>query len=523
MKRFFCAAGMCAALLAEVPYERIVQAEREPGNWLTYSGNYQGHRYSPLDQVTKANVGRLRVKWARQFRESRTEVSPIVVDGILYITSPNAAAALDARTGRELWSWSRPIPKDYQSIGFGHVNRGPAVLDNQVFVTTLDCSLVALDSKSGKERWVTKVADYKPGYSMTLAPLAIRGKVLIGVSGGEAGIRGFVDAYDARTGERAWRFHTIPGPGEPHHDSWSGESWKTGGGSTWVTGSFDPETNTVYWGIGNPGPDWNPDSRQGDNLYTCSLVALDGDSGKLKWHFQFTPHDSHDWDSTHVPVLFDAVVRGRPRKLVAVANRNAFYYALDRVTGEFVAGKAYAKQTWAKGLDDRGRPLVIANTEPSEEGTLVFPNLNGATVWFSPSYSPKEKLFYVATRELGSIYFKREAEFQPGTFFAGGGEAQIPNGERTGAIRALEPTTGALRWEFPLHSPPWAGVMSTAGGLVFSGTSEGNFFALDASTGKPLRDFQTGGAIAANPIAFTVDGQQCVAIAADRVLYVFGL
>ena len=358
---------------------------------------------------------------------------------------------------------------------------------------------------------------------MTLAPLAIRGKVLVGVSGGEAGIRGFVDAYDAKTGKRAWRFYTIPGPGEPGHESWQNDAWKTGGGSTWVTGSYDPELNLVYWGVGNPGPDWNPDSRPGDNLYTCSLVALDGDNGALRWHFQFTPHDSHDWDSTHVPVLFDADVRGNRRKLVAVANRNAFYYVLDRSSGEFIAGTPYAKQTWAKGLDDRGRPSVILNTEPSEKGTLVWPNLNGATVWFSPSYSPVTKLFYVAVRELGSIYYKREAEYKPGTFFAGGGEAGIPAGDRSGAIRALEATTGHKRWEFPMHTAPWAGVLATAGGLVFSGSDEGNFFALDAATGKPLWDFQTGGPISANPISFTLDGKQCVAIAANRVLYVFGL
>lgn len=508
---------------AQVPYDRIVNAAREPGNWLTYSGNYQGHRYSPLDQVTAANVAGLRVKWAYQYPDTRTEVSPIVVDGVMYITGPNTAAALDTRTGRELWTWKRPIPEDYHSIGFGRVNRGAAVLDDMVFVGTLDCDLVALDAHSGQERWSAKVDDYKLGYSLTLAPLAIRGKVLVGTSGGEAGIRGFVDAYDAKTGRRAWRFHTIPGPGEPGHETWSGDSWKTGGGSSWVTGAYDPESNTVYWGIGNPGPDWNPDSRPGDNLYTCSVVALDGDTGKLKWHFQFTPHDSHDWDSTHVPVLFEAEVRGTRRKLLAMANRNAFYYVLDRITGEFVAGRAYSRQTWAKGLDDSGKPIVIPGTEPSEQGTLVWPNLNGATVWFSPAYSPQTGLFYVATRELASIYYKREADYKPGTFFAGGGEAQAPGGEQSGAIRALEATTGRLQWEFKLHSAPWSGVLATAGGLVFSGSDEGNFYALDARTGKPLWDFQTGGPIAANPVSFTVDGRQCIAIAANRVLYVFGL
>jgi alcohol dehydrogenase (cytochrome c) len=517
----------CSAL-AQVPYDRIVNAAKEPGNWVTYSGNYSGHRFSPLKEITPANVSGLKVKWAHQFEGTRNETSPIVVDGVMYITAPNAASALDARTGRELWKWSRPLPKDYQSIGFGHVNRGPAILDGQLFVVTLDCYLVALDIKSGAERWSTRVEDYKPGYSLTLAPLAIKGKVLIGISGGEAGIRGFVDAYDAGSGKRAWRFWTVPGPGEPGHETWPQEgkykdSWKTGGGSTWVTGSYDPETNLVYWGVGNPGPDWNADSRLGDDLYTCSLVALDGDTGALKWHFQFTPHDTHDWDSAHVPVLFEAEVRGMKRKLVAVANRNAFYYVLDRRSGEFIAGRAYAKQTWAKGLDDRGRPMMLPNIEPSAEGTVMYPNLNGATVWFSPSYSPVTGLFYVSVRELGSIYYKREADYKPGTFFAGGGEAGIPNGEKKGAIRALEAATGKMHWEFPLNSAAWAGVLSTGGGLVFSGSDEGNFFALDAGSGKALWDFQTGGAIASNPVSFNVDGKQYVAVAADRVLYVFGL
>jgi alcohol dehydrogenase (cytochrome c) len=510
-------------LAAQVPYERIVNTDREPGSWLTYSRNYLGHRYSPLNQITPANVERLQVKWAYQFPDPRNEVSPIVADGVMYVTGPNNAAALDLRTGRPFWKWKRPIPPDYQSIGFGRVNRGAAILDDKLYVATLDCDLVALDIKSGQERWSTKVADYKPGYSMTMAPLAIPGKVVIGISGGEAGVRGFIDAYDAKTGRRAWRFWTIPGPGEPGHESWPGDAWKTGGGSTWVTGAYDPQLNLVYWGVGNPGPDWNGDSRAGDNLYTCSLVALDGDTGALRWHFQFTPHDTHDWDSAHVPVLFEAEIRGKKRKMVAIANRNAFYYALDRETGEFIAGRPYAKQTWAKGLDDRGRPMVIPGTEPTEEGNLVWPNLNGATVWFSPSYSPLSGLFYVAVREVGATYFKREADFRPGTFFAGGGEQEVPHDDAWGAIRALEAASGRMVWEFRMHSPPWAGVLSTAGGLVFSGSSEGNFFALDAKTGKPLWDFQTGGAIAANPISFAIDGQQHIAISADRVLYVFGL
>lgn len=511
------------SIWAQVPFQRIVDADKEPGNWMTYSRNLEGQRFSPLTEINIENVSRLKVKWAYQFADPQNEVSPIVVDGIVYTTGPNSAAALDGRTGRKLWTWKRALPADYRSIGFGHTSRGPAVLDDRLYVATLDGILVALDLKSGAERWSSKVLDYKRGYSMTMAPLAIDGKVVVGVSGGEAGIRGFIDAYDAKTGKPAWRFWTIPGPGEPGHDTWAGDSWKTGGAPTWVTGAYDPQLKLVYWGVGNPGPDWNGDVRQGDNLYSCSLVALDADSGKLRWYFQFTPHDTHDWDATHVPVLFDAEVGGSKRKLVAVANRNAFYYVLDRVTGEFLAGRPYAKQSWAKGLDAKGRPILVGNAEPTKEGVLVWPNANGATVWFSPSFSPATDYFYVAVREIGSKYFKRETPYKPGTEFMGGGEEELPMDDAWGAIRALQAGTGELRWEFRLHSPPWAGVMSTAGGLVFSGSDEGNFYALDAQTGKPLWDFQTGGAIAANPISFTVDTHQYIAIAADRVLYVFGL
>lgn len=507
----------------QVPFERIVHADREPGNWLTYSRTYQGQRYSPLDQINVGNAKDLKVKWVYQYPDPMNQVSPLVVDGIMYVTGPNSARAIDARSGRQLWSWKRALPADFQSLGFAHTNRGAAVLDDMLYVTTLDCYLVALDLKSGTERWVEKVGDYKSGYSMTVAPLAINGKIVTGVSGGEAGIRGFIDAYDAKTGKRAWRFWTIPGPNDAQYSSWAPGSAQTGGGPAWVTGAFDPDFNLVYWGIGNPSPDWNGDARKGDNLFTCSLVALDATTGVLKWHFQFTPHDTHDWDSSHVPMLFDAEVGGHRRKVIANANRNGFYYVLDRETGKFLAGKAYAKQTWAKGLDDHGRPIPFPNTEPSEKGSLVWPNANGATVWMSPSYSPKTGLAYVPVRNTGATYYKRATEFKTATLYLGGGEEEVPAMDTSGEIRALDASTGVLRWSFPLLSPPWAGVMSTAGGIVFSGADEGNFYALDAGNGKPLWDFQTGGPIHANPIAFNVDGQEYVAISSDRILLVFGL
>ena len=520
----------CTALHAQVPFDRLIDGELDKGNWLTYSGNLSAHRHSPLTQITPANVAGLKPIWIYQPAvASRFETSPVVVDGIMYITEPpTVVTALDPKTGRKLWRYERQLPADLQTIGFGRVNRGVAVLDDMVYVATLDAHLVALDAKSGAVRWDSTVADYKLGYCLTAAPLAIKGAILTGTAGGEAGIRGFVDAYDSKTGKQLWRFYTIPGPGEPGNDSWDkdekgNETWKTGGGSTWVTGSYDPKTNLIYWGVGNPGPDWNGDWRRGDNLYTCSLVAIDAASGKLRWHFQFTPHDTHDWDATEIPVLADMVVRGKPRKVVVMANRNAFYYVLERETGEFLSGTPYAKQTWAKGLDDRGRPQVIPGSEPTVEGNLVWPSLQGATNWFSPSYDAAGGMFYVAVREMGSYYYKGEAEYKPGTFFAGGGEREMKPDEMYGMIRALDASTGRKKWEFRLQSPPWAGVLSTAGGLVFGGTNEGNFFALDAKTGAPLWNFQTGGDITANPVSFLVDGKQRIAIAAHGALIVFGL
>jgi alcohol dehydrogenase (cytochrome c) len=511
--------------VAQVPYERIVQAGSEPNSWLTYSGNYSSHRFSKLDEINSENVAQLKVAWVYQMRRAGlVEATPLVADGVMYVTEPpSTVTALDIRSGRPLWSWSPKMPREVLHIGFPAVNRGVAILDETVFVGTLDAHLVALDAKSGVVRWDVVVADNKKGHSITHAPLALDGKIIVGISGGEAGIRGFLDAYDPETGERLWRFWTIPGPGEPGHETWQGDTWQTGAGATWLTGSYDPELNLLYWGVGNPGPDWNGDVRPGDNLFTCSLVALEASTGKLKWAFQFTPHDVHDWDANQIPVLVDGEFDGRPRKLVATANRNAFYYVLDRATGEFLQATPYAKQTWAEGIDRRGRPIVLPGTEPSEKGTLVWPSLQGATNWFSPSYSPRSKLFYVAVREMGSYYFKSEAEFEAGKPFLGGGEQALSGDNSAGAVRALEAMTGKQKWEFPLHSPPWAGLLSTAGGLVFGGTNEGNFFALDDQTGKVLWEFQTGGAIRANPMSFSLDGRQHIAIASGNALFVFGL
>lgn len=511
------------ALPAQVPYSRILNSGREPQNWLTYSGNYSGQRYSPLNQITTANVARLQVDWVFQtYTTEGFETTPIVVDGVMYLTiGPNIVKAIDARTQAVFWTYTRQVPDDLR-LCCGRVNRGVAVLDDMVYYGSIDAHLIALDAKTGKVRWDVALADYKVGYSSTGAPLAVKDKIITGMAGGEYGTRGFIDAYDAKTGKRVWRFRTIPEPGEPGNDTWAGDSWKTGSATTWVTGSYDPESNTIIWGTGNPGPDWNGDVRKGDNLYSDSFVALDADTGERRWHFQFTPHDTHDWDSTHVPVFADIAFRGARRKVVLSANRNAFFYVLNREDGKYLHGKPYAKQTWAKGLDDNGRPIVVPDTDPTEEGNLVWPSLAGATNWFSPAYNPGTNLFYASVREQSAYYFKGEATFTAGAQFNGGGQRTNPDEQPYGAIRALDPESGNVKWEFRIHTPANSGILTTAGNLVFAGVQT-DFVALHAVTGKPLWRFRSGGFINAAPISYSLDGKQYVAVAAGRALFVFRL
>jgi alcohol dehydrogenase (cytochrome c) len=525
MRALFLLVLAPALLLAQVSVspERIRDANKEPGNWLTYSRDYTGQRYSPLDQIHTGNVHRLHVAWISQAAEiDRIETSPIVVDGTMFVTKPpNVVEALDARTGRTVWTYRKSIPADFRGC-CGKVNRGVAVLGNTVYYGSIDAHLVALDARTGSVRWDVTLADPKLGYSGTGAPLAVKDKIIVGMAGGEYGVQGFLDAYDAKTGKRAWRFNTIPGKGEPGNDTWAGDSWKTGSATSWVTGVYDPETNTLYWGTGNPGPDWNGEGRDGDNLYSDSLLALDLDTGAKKWHFQYTPHDVNDWDSTQTPILVDAMVQGQMRKLVVLANRNGFYYSLDRTTGKFLAGRAYVKQTWAKGLDDSGRPIRLQNTLPTPEGTLLWPSLAGGSNWYSSAYSPQTNWYYVNAKEQAAIFHKGEAEFKPGTLFNGGGQRPYKDEEGSGAVRALDVVTGELKWEYKLTLPPHAGLMATAGGLVF-GSNENTFFALDARTGGLLWRFETGGYIDANPVTYANEGKQYVAIGSMHALIVFAL
>jgi alcohol dehydrogenase (cytochrome c) len=508
-----------------VTSERLLKASEEPENWLMYSGQYNSQRYSRLTAIDKSNVNQLEVKWVKQLETlADVETTPLVVDGVMYLTqSPSNVFALDASTGSQFWTYEHTLPEKL-SLCCGRQNRGVAILGETLFLGTLDAKLIALDAKTGAVQWEVQSADAATGYSKTAAPLVIGDKVISGIAGGEYGIRGFLDAYDAKTGELAWRFYTIPGEGEPHNDTWEDDSWKTGGAPTWITGAYDPELNLVYWGTGNPGPDWNGEAREGDNLYSDSVVALDADTGELKWHFQFTPHDVHDWDATQIPILIDIEFDGRPRKLMLFPNRNGFFYVLDRVTGEFLRGTAFAKQTWAERIDENGRPIRIPGMLPNEEGVLVYPSVNGAANWWSNTYSPRTELLYVVTYDGADTFYIGEDEYVPGEMFVGGApERYVPQETYASMIRALDPRTGDTRWEFPLQPKTQSGLLSTASDLVFGGSVDGYFYALDAVNGSELWRINVGGEVKAAPISYMVGNVQYVTIAAGNSILTFAL
>ncbi len=514
-----------APAFSPVTAERLVNAVDEPQNWLMYSGDYKSRRYTALDQVHGRNVAGLEIQWVYQLGTlDRAETTPLVVDGVMYITeSPSTVIAVDAGTGRPYWRYEHQLP-DEVVFCCGRNNRGVAVLGDRVFMSTLDAHTVALDARTGNVVWESAAEETLNGYSKTAAPLIVGDKLLTGVAGGEYGIRGFIDAYDIDTGTREWRFYTTPGPDHPDNRSWSGDSWRTGGSATWMTGSYDPELNLVYWGTGNPGPDYDGTVREGDNLYSDSVVALDADTGEMKWYFQFTPHDIHDWDSTQIPILADATFDGEARKLMLFPNRNAFFYVLDRETGEFLLGKPYAKQTWAEGLDETGRPILLPGKEPTEEGTIVSPPIIGGSNWWSPTYSPRTGLLYVTAYDAETKYFIRPTAYEQGrSYRAGGGESPEPVENYVRAVRAISPQTGERRWEFPVDSRSTSGLLSTAGDLVFGGTADGFFFALDALSGEELWHKNVGGHVHAGPMSYAVGGKQYVAIAAGNAIFSFAL
>jgi alcohol dehydrogenase (cytochrome c) len=530
------------AIRAQVTFERLLGAKSEPQNWLTYSGGYASQRYSLLRQIRPSNVEQLELKWVFQAQSLESfETTPLVADGVMYLTeAPNTAVAVDAATGRAFWRYQHN-PSTAARPCCGRVNRGVAILGDKVFMATIDAVLIAIDATTGQAVWKKTVADPNAGYAMTLAPLAIKDKIIVGVAGGEYGIRGFIAAYDAATGDEAWRFYTIPGPGEPGFETWEdgGDAWQHGGASVWLTGSYDPESDLTYWGIGNPGPDWNPSQRPGDNLYSDSVVALDPDTGQLKWHFQFTPNDDYDYDAVQIPVLADIEgANATSGKLMLWANRNGFFYVLDRANGEFVRGKPFVKVNWASGLDERGRPV---ETPPGPDA-VTFPGVQGGTNWYSPSYSPSTRLFYVSAWEnYGSVFKPEEAEYHSGRQFHGGipaspipGIANLPGIRRgpinnwteslgNGAVIAIDPRTGEHRWRFPTTDVSSSGILTTATDLLFTGSREGYFYALDARSGAQLWRASLGGQGANGPMSYAVDGVQYVAVASGSGLFVFGL
>ena len=528
-----------AALCAQVTSERLLRAPSEPQNWLTYSGSYMSQRYSSLQQVTPANVKNLELQWVFQAQSlQKFESTPLVVDGVMYLTqSPDDLIALDAKTGRVFWVYHYVTSPDSRPC-CGIVNRGVAILGDTLFMATVDAHLVAVDARNGHPIWNNKLADAAAGYAMTMAPLVVKDKVIVGVAGGEYGIRGFIAAYEAHGGKEAWRFNTVPQPGEPGHETWKGDDWKHGSAAVWLTGSYDPDLNLTYWGTGNPGPDWNPGQRPGDNLYADCVLALDADTGKLKWYFQFTPNDPYDYDSVQIPVLADMDWNGSPRKLMLWGNRNGFFYVLDRTTGKFLTGAPFVKVNWASGLDPKGRPIPT----PQPPGKPTFPGIQGGTNWYSPSFSPRTGLFYVSTWEgYSTVFTGVDVDYREGLRYTGGANASPivgadnPGGQRQGpvdtytealghgAVIALDPHTGKKKWSFAEHDVNTSGILTTASDLLFAGGREGYFQALDARTGSLLWKVNLGGEIVAAPISFQVDGKQYVSIASGNSLFVFAL
>ena len=527
-----------ATVRAQVGFDRILRGDADMQDWLTYSGGLMGQRHSPLTQITPVNAKSLELQWVFQVRSlEKFEATPLVADGVMYtVQPPNDVIALDAATGRVFWVYPY-IPSPLARLCCGRVNRGLAILDNTLYMATIDGHLLAIDAKTGGLVWNVTVsgARAEAGYSFTVAPLIVKDKVILGSAGGEYGIRGFLAAFDAKTGREVWRFNTIAAPGEKGGETWRNEAWKVGGGSVWVTGTYDRVLNLTYWGIGNPGPDWNGDVRPGDNLYSDSVVALDADTGQLKWHFQFTPHDVYDYDSVQVPVLADMPWQGTMRKVLLLANRNGIFYALDRTTGQFLLGKPFTKVTWNTGLDEKGRPQNMVPL--TEEGVQVYPGVQGATNWYSPSFSPRTGLFYVSTWvDTYSTFMKRPVEYKEGQRYTGALPAMpirlLTPGpainrrrpeEGSGAIQAIDPKTGAKKWEYAMSDVVDAGVLTTASDVLFSGGREGYVFALDARTGAMLWKANVGGQASNGPMTYAVGGRQYVAFAAGNALFVYAL
>jgi alcohol dehydrogenase (cytochrome c) len=452
------------------------------------------------------------------------ECTPLVRDGIMWATAGNSIHCLDARTGREIWRHRVQLPEGVTP----EVNRGVALSGDRLFVVSTDGRLLCLDARNGSRAWETRVGDYKRDFRLTQAPLVIGDRVMCGMGYGDWGARGYLDCYEAATGKLVWRQWMVPSPGEAGSETWPKDSraWESGGGCTWMTGTYDSEANLLYWGTGNPAPDYFGEVRPGDNLFTNCVVALDPTTGARRWHFQFTPHDTHDWDACECPMLVDADWKGQPRKLLIEANRNGFFYVLDRITGEFLLGREFATQTWARGLDAKGRPEVIPGTDPTPAGVPCCPTVEGAANWMSPSYNARFGLYYVVAQDGCDVYTSSGAPYVPGKqAYAGTGTADIPGDRAKMFLRALDIRTGEKRWEYRMlgQQSSWGGTVATASNLLFLGDAAGTLVALDAEKGGALWHFYLGAPITASPMTWAADGRQHVTIAAGSAILTFAL
>ena len=494
--------------------------------WTSYHGGPTGNRYSPLAQITPANAGRLTPRWVFTLpNAAQLQVTPVVVDGVMYVSAANDLYALDAGSGRQIWNYRRPRTRGLGGVAARGVNRGVAVAGDRIFMTTDHAHLIALNKASGALLWETQMADWKQNYNGTGAPFVVDNLVVSGIAGGDEGARGFLAAYDQTSGKEVWRFWAVPARGEPGADTWKGNAIDHPGAATWMTGSYDAELGTLYWAMGNPGPDMIGDERQGDNLYSDSVVALDVKTGRRKWHFQFTPHDVHDYDAQQPIVLVDATWKGAPRKLLLQANRNGYFYVLDRVTGEYLSGTQYVKTiSWASGLTKEGRPIVVPNMEPTREGRRVCPSLEGASNWYSAAFSPRTGLFYVQTNDKCGIFTRVDQTWESGKSFMGGTFAAAPDPAQR-VLRAIDIQTGKTAWELPQFGTveSWGGVLATASDVVFFCDDSGAFAAADAKTGKRLWSFQTSQVWKSSPMTYVFDNRQLVAVASGPSILAFGL
>jgi alcohol dehydrogenase (cytochrome c) len=530
---FVLAIGLLASISRaqfsrEITFDDV--ARPKPGEWPSYNGLLSANRHSPLDQINTQTVTKLQPKWTHEMGGKRAlQMTPIVVDGVMYVAAVNEARALDARAGRQIWQFVRPqtpglVPTGDPAAG---INRGVAVLGTRVFLQTDHAHLLALDRLTGRLQWDVEMADYRLNYGSTGAPLIVNDLVIAGISAGDEGVRGFLDAYRASTGERVWRFWTVPARGEPGAETWSGKALEHGCAATWLTGSYDPDAKLLYWPTGNPCPDYNGDERKGDNLYSSSIVALDPATGARRWHFQFTPHDLHDWDANQPPLLVDAEFREQPRKLLVVANRNGFFYVLDRLTGRMLMAEPFVKNlTWSSGIGSDGRPQLLAGYENSVEGTRTCPAVSGAANWPSTAFNPATGLFYVMASEGCAVYRKNSDWFELGKSFYGGTTrtATIEGGGKY--LRALDLQSGRMVWEVPRvgGGASASGVMSTAGGLVFYGDNTGGaLIAVNAKTAQRLWQWETHQTWKSSPMTYAIDGKQYVGAVAGSTVRVFGL